>query len=550
VNKKLKIKIEKKIKIMLFFSFLLSFSLCVLNVNAQHSNLLLGNSYSSNFNQLIYAEESDLHTSFKYIIKSDLNFDVDSILESQIQSDYSNWYLRKMFSEHFFLLKGEDYRVVASPIINLTSGKEFIQEKNTFTNTRGFIIEGDLGKKISFFSSFAENQSIFPDYLDAQIRKNRVVPGQGYARGFKETGFDYAMSSGYVSYRPNKMFAVQFGHGKHFIGDGYRSLLLSDNTFNYPYLRIQTTFWKVQYTNLYTEFQDINYFSDNGLDNYDQMGYAKKYMSAHYLSINATKKLNISLFESVIWRMNHAPGVNGFDVNYLNPIVMLRPTEFSVGSPDNVLVGVNLKYKLPFSSYLYGQLLLDEFTLEQIKSNNGYWANKFAYQLGYKIFNAFSIDNLTLQTEYNLARPYTYSHFNTQQNYAHYNQPLAHPLGANFSEFLFLINYKWKKFVVDGKIISSKYGGDIKGDPFSYGSNVYLNYNDRPADFGIDMYQGNLTTVNIKIFNISYIVNPKTNLKINLGVTLRDFKNEDEELQTQFINFGIKSDLFNHYYDF
>ena len=265
MNKKLKIKIEKKIKIMLFFSFLLSFSLCVLNVNAQHSNLLLGNSYSSNFNQLIYAEESDLHTSFKSIIKSDLNFDVDSILESQIQSDYSNWYLRKMFSEHFFLLKGEDYRVVASPIINLTSGKEFIQEKNTFTNTRGFVIEGDLGKKISFFSSFAENQSIFPDYLDAQIRKNLVVPGQGYARDFKETGFDYAMSSGYVSYRPNKMFAVQFGHGKHFIGDGYRSLLLSDNTFNYPYLRIQTTFWKVQYTNLYTELQDINYFSDNGI---------------------------------------------------------------------------------------------------------------------------------------------------------------------------------------------------------------------------------------------------------------------------------------------
>ena len=68
------------------------------------------------------------------------------------------------------------------------------------------------------------------------------------------------MSSGYVTYRANKMFAVQVGHGKHFIGDGYRSLLLSDNTFNYPFLRIQTTFGKVQYTNLYTEFMDINYF--------------------------------------------------------------------------------------------------------------------------------------------------------------------------------------------------------------------------------------------------------------------------------------------------
>ena len=149
-----------------------------------------------------------------------------------------------------------------------------------------------------------------------------------------------------------------------------------------------------------------------------------------------------------------------------------------------------------------------------------------------------------------MARPYTYSHFNTQQNYAHYNQPLAHPLGANFSELLLLINYRWKNFIIDGKIIFSKYGDNINGDPASYGNDVYDNYTDRPYNFGVEMYQGNLTTVNIKNFNIAYIVNPKTNLKINLGVTLRNFKNEDGELQTQFINFGIKSDLFNHYYDF
>jgi hypothetical protein len=497
---------------MRLFSFFFFFSFIILNLNAQHSNLLLGNSYSSNFNQLIYAEESDLHTSFKPIIKSDLNFDVDSILELQGQSDYSNWYLRKIFSEHFILLKGEDYRVIASPIINFSNGKEFIEKKNTFTNTRGFIVEGDLGKKISFFSSFAENQSIYPNYIDAHIRDNRVVPGQGYARDFKETGFDYAMSSGYVSYRANKMFAVQFGHGKHFIGDGYRSLLLSDNSFNYPYLRLQTTFWKVQYTNLYTEFQDINYFLNNGLDNYDQMGYAKKYMSAHYLSINATKKLNISLFESVIWRINHAPGSNGFDVNYLNPIAMLRPIEFSVNSPDNVLVGLNAKYKLPFSSYLYGQLVLDEFSLNDLKQNDGFWANKFGYQIGYKIFNSFGIENLTMQTEYNLVKPYTYAHHNPQQNYAHYNQPLAHPLGANFSEFLIIANYKYKRWQLDAKLIFAKYGAKVLGDATSYGNDLFEStgifeepsgevHEGRPSDFGIEMYQGNLTTVNIKIFN-------------------------------------------------
>ena len=531
----------------------------VLNLDAQHANLYLGNNYVSNINQLIYNEDANYHTSFKSLIKSDLKFDVDSVLDDKSIS--SSWYLRKLFSEHFIILKGEDYKVLASPIINLSKGKEVNEDKNTFTNTRGFLIEGDLGKKISFFSSFVENQSVFPNYVNNFIKKKTVVPGQGYARDFKQTGFDYAMSSGYVSCRANQMFAVQFGHGKHFIGDGYRSLLLSDNTFNYPYLRIQTTFWKVQYTNLYTEFQDINYFSNNGLANYDQMGYAKKYMSAHYLSVNITKKLNISLFESVIWRMNHAPGNNGFDVNYLNPIAMLRPIEFSVNSPDNVLVGVNGKYKLPLSSYLYGQLVLDEFSLNDLKESNGFWANKFGCQLGFKMFNALKVENLTFQTEYNFVRPYTYAHHNPQQNYAHYNQPLAHPLGANFSEFLIMSNYRWKRWEVDAKIIFAKYGGSSANDSISYGNDLYEStgtfeepngfvYAGRPSDFGIEMHQGNLTTVNLKNFNIAYVVNPRTNLKVNLGITLRDFESEETEMQTKFINFGIKSDLFNHYYDF
>ena len=528
---------------------------------SQHTNLLLGRNYSSDINKALHTKDSDIHTSFKPILNSSLSFASDSVIESNYQSTYKKWYLRKTFSEHFIVLEGDDYKVIASPIINLSKGKELIDSKNTFTNSRGYLIEGDLGKKISFSTSFVENQAIFPNYLDESIRKNNVVPGQGYARDFKKTGFDYAMSSGYVTYRPNNMFAVQFGHGKNFIGDGYRSLLLSDNTFNYPYLKIQTTFWKVQYTNLYAELMDINYFATHGLPNWDQMGYPKKYMSAHYLSLNATKKLNISLYEAVIWRMNHAPGSSGFDVNYLNPIAMLRPIEFSVNSPDNVLVGVNTKYTFE-SSYMYGQLVLDEFSINDLRANDGFWANKIGYQLGYKIFDPFNIDRLTLQTEYNYVRPYTYAHHNPQQNYAHYNQPLAHPLGANFSELLFMANYKWKRFEIDAKIMFAKYGGDFKGDTVSYGSNVYFstgNYaqeaglvgmgSGRPSDYGIEMYQGNLTTIDCKSLNVSYIINPYTNLKINVGLTLRNSHNDDEDVKTQFINFGIMSDLFNHYYD-
>ena len=542
---------------------LLLLNLLLLRAEAQHTNIFLGNSYNSNIEQLVYLSESNLHTSFKPLLESEvLNNSIDSILQNRYPyCRSSSWYHKKMFSEHLFIMEGKDYNVLVSPLINLTIGKELFDKKNTFTNTRGYIVEGDLGDKISFFSSFTENQAIFPNYIYEYVTQNKVIPGQGYSRDFKETGFDYAMSSGYVSYRPNKMFGLQFGHGKNFIGDGYRSLLLSDNSFNYPFLKIQTTFWRIQYTNLYTEFQDINYFENNAIDNYDQMGFAKKYMSAHYLSVNVTQRLNISLFESVIWRMNHAPGSSGFDVNYLNPIALLRPIEFSVNSPDNVLVGLNSKYKILSQSYIYAQLILDEFSINDLRENNGFWANKSGIQLGYKMYNTFGVDNLTLQAEYNLVRPYTYAHHNPQQNYAHYNQALAHPLGANFSELLFLSRYKWKRWELDGKLIFAKYGGTIKGDPTSYGNDLYQSTGEfeepngfvhagRPSDFNIEMYQGNLTTVTIKSFNVAYIVNPQTNLKINLGFILRNLKGEDSKINTSLINFGIVSDLFNHYYDF
>lgn len=545
------------------FLFLFLVSLVLLRAEAQHTNIFLGNSYYSNFEESIYFSNNNLHTSFKPLLKSAvLMTSIDSVFQHRYPCyRYDAWYYRKMFSEHLFILKGEDYKVLVSPVINLTIGKELSDKKKTFINTRGYVIEGDLGRQISFFSSFTENQSIFPNYLHNYIKENRIIPGQGYKRNFKETGFDYAMSSGYVSYKANKMFGVQFGHAKHFIGDGYRSLLLSDNSFNYPFLKIQTTFWKIQYTNLYAEFQDINYFENNGIDNYDQMGFAKKYMSAHYFSFFPTKRLNISLFESVIWRTNHAPGSSGFDVNYLNPIAMFRPIEFSINSPDNVLIGLTLRYNILPQSYIYGQLILDEFSINDLRKNNGFWANKYGFQLGSKMYNSFGITNLTLQTEYNLVRPYTYAHHNPQQNYAHYNQALAHPLGANFSELLFLSRYKWKRWEIDGKLIFAKYGGSIEGDSISYGNDLYEStgtfeepngfiYAGRPSDFNIEMYQGNLTVIHLKIFNVAYIVNPKTNFKVNAGVIFRNFKDADSEIRTNFVSFGIVSDLFNHYYDF
>jgi hypothetical protein len=284
-------------------------------------------------------------------------------------------------------------------------------------------------------------------------------------------------------------------------------------------------------------------------NNYDYMGYAKKYMSSHYLSYKLNKKFNIGIYESIIWKSNHSLGANGFDVNYLNPIIFFRPVEYSINSPDNAIIGLDLKYNLTLKSNIYAQLILDEFTLKEIKSNNGYWANKYGYQIGCKFYDLLSISNLTLQLERNHVRPYTYSHWNNA-NYGHYNEELAHPLGANFSENIFILHYRRGRFVVQFKFLDITYGADYIGDTISYGNNIYSDYNNRSSNFGIDMFNGNKTNVDYAQLNCGYIVNPSTNLKIDFSLVSRNLSSEIHDYNTLFYSIALKSDLFNHYYDF
>ena len=49
----------------------------------------------------------------------------------------------------------------------------------TWTNTRGVFIEGNIGKYFYFYTDFLENQAVFPNYYNDFIFERKVVPGQG-----------------------------------------------------------------------------------------------------------------------------------------------------------------------------------------------------------------------------------------------------------------------------------------------------------------------------------------------------------------------------------
>ena len=358
------------------------------------------------------------------------------------------------------------------------------------------------------------------------------------------------MAEANITFAPSKHIDVQLGYGRNFIGDGYRSLLESDGASPYPYFKINTNFWKIKYTNTYMWLKDVR--PEVTLER----TYATKFMANHYLSWNVSNRLNIGLFESVIWTNTND---RGFDASFINPIIFYRSVEFaSSARTGNALLGFSYKYKWSNQINLYGQFLLDEFSLGDIKSGDNSWKNKYGYQLGIKYYNAFHVDNLLLQLEYNHVRPYVYSHSVPITNYGHNNQSIGHQWGGNFKEFIAIARYHKGRYFADAKITAGTRGLDFDTteDSFNYGGNIYKDYDEkRPFDSGVKVGQGNKTAVFIADIQGGYLVNPTTNLKLFGSYIYRSFDPTVNTAttfnqSTNWFTVGLRSDIFNWYFDY
>jgi len=498
------------------------------------------------------------HTAAKPYIYQDVAryYDLKQV-NLQTYKEGTSWWSKKLFNEHLVQVQGDDYWFTFDPIFDLQAGKDNAADfSTTFNNTRGVYIQGGLGKQFSFSTSFYESQGRFAHYINNYAESLRafgpdpaIIPGRGIGKRFKKDAYDYPVAEAYLSYTPNKFINIQFGHGKNFIGDGYRSLLQSDVSSPSTFLKLNTKFWKIKYTNTWMWLRDVR------PEVVQDKAFLTKYMANHYLSWNVSKRFNLGLFESVMWTNSND---RGFDVNYLNPLIFFRALEFETGQgAGNALVGLSGKYKLSNNANIYSQFILDEFSLNDITGGKKSWKNKYGYQIGLKYFNAFKIDNLLFQMEYNRVRPYTYSHNTIVLNYAHDNQSMAHLWGSNFSETILIGRYHYNRWFADAKIVFGKKGFDFNDDvdDFSYGGDIYRNYNERPFDSGVTVGQGNTTNIFHFELQSGYVLNPTTNLKLFAYVSYRDF-NPDADTAASFKNstlwfsLGLRTDLFNWYFDF
>jgi hypothetical protein len=463
--------------------------------------------------------------------------DEDGAIDSR--TPWFNTFYKKQ--PDFLHVKTNDFFLVANPVISA----ELLHENTTTGNNngywsgRGLELRGWIGKKVGFYTYLTDNQEDVPGFVNNWIGQHNAVPG---ADMYTHPGnhYDYFLARGYVDFALVKdHINVTFGYDKQFLGDGIRSLFLSDFSDGATFLRINTKIWKLNYENLFMELTPQ--FTKDGGDN----RLPHKYATIHTLSVNATKWLNIGVYESVMFSRR-----DRYEFSYMIPVIFYRAIERGLGSPDNVNIGFNFKAIAAKHLQFYGQLMLDEFTAKEMFANNGYWANKYGIQLGGKYFDAFGVRNLDLQAELNMVRPYTYSHYDSTSNYTHYNQPLAHPLGADFRELIGVLKYQpVKNLYISLKGMYYQQGVDTGSS--NYGSDPFKNYRTRTQDYGVGMINGVKTTCALLNLNLSYEL--RENLFIDLGATHRQYEYENDlypKYTTNYFYGGLRLNIARRDYDF
>jgi hypothetical protein len=536
----------------------LGLMVCVFENNAQQLNLPMNCAMNLGFQEWMTSVDSlPMHCGMKPYKENDsvsLAFFVKKN-SSWGQKHFAylladrTWLKRKMKYESFFAAREKDVDLEINPILTFEIGRDVGRNDkiSMYRNIRGFTANVHITKKFSMSTSFYENQMRIQTYL--MQRANEMGPqrennfgnlvtdvgyanffGQGRTKPFNVTGYDFAMATGYLSFSPSKKINFQFGTDKLFIGHGYRSLLLSDNSFVYPMVKTTISFLKgrLNYTAVYASMQSLTRLPAFTTP---EATFERKAMSLQYLSFIVNKKLEIGLMESTIWQRMKNYAQQKFDYTLLNPVPFVNTVRFGMDSTNNTLIGVQARCKISAKMYTYAQFMLDGFDNEF----------KGGFQLGAAFFQPFNLRTISARIEYNYVSPFAYTSSTKLQNYGHYNMPLAHPWGAGFNEFILFLNWRNSDFFFENKWI---YGNFKLTNDREYGKDIFL-AGTRP-DVVTSTVFSQVVYCDMKL---GYIINPITNLRFNVGLT--NYYRFDGKVRnnSNYLYIGISTSLSNIYLD-
>lgn len=509
-------------------------------VRAQQNEVPLSRDFDIELERSASLLDARQFTGLKPVLES--RTDLSDVLGYRVDTaKYFYDVTEKLFRDHLFIVDEDEFHLTVDPLFQFETGNDFgdvtpyADTNRYYFNTRGIWIKADFGKKLSFQTMLHETQALVPQYLYLDMVRDNVVSGQGRVKLTAVRRIDFGWSQASVGFAPVKWLNIQLGHGRHFVGHGYRSVLLSDHSVGSPYLQFSVRAWKdrLQYTTWHTKLQHGVRKEDRlptGSSSESMFGWMRARFN--HLAIQLGRA-ELGLFESTIFRNIDENGVMPFDALELNPVIGVNTLVHGFNGPYKNLVGVDAMVKVVDKVSVYGQFATDDPAQQ-----------RYAWQAGLHVFDLVKRD-IHLQLEYNAAKPFMYMDDPVQLAYMHSGLPMAHPMGANFDEAVAILDIGFlERFRVQGKVnlatyhedslITDNHGIDLDKPDMLTAPNV------APAQ------ERQLTYLDL---NASYLINPVTNLRFVVGLWRRDVPGTADNFQSSYVYVSLRTGLFNRYYD-
>ena len=495
---------------------------------------------------LFLNEKNVYYQDINTVIKPSLGAEskiIDSLIFQYPKKNDKNLFLRKLYYEHLFQLQKNNFSVFIDPVLDFRMNYDKDRDKISYLNTRGFNMAGNLMSKVFFNTSFYENQGKFPNHIDRFYDKIKTLPGYARIKITEKGIYDFAQVFGSIAFKPLEQFNFSLGYDRFFIGDGYRSLLLSDFAAPYPYAKFNLKLGRFDYTTLLTK----TYLPFAAEENTKYPSNLLSYSILTYTTKN--QKFKIALIDALSVN-NDKENYGFFAGNYFLPYIRY----FALNKRDSLIArqfGINFLYRNRKIGVFYGQLVdnSEYISVENKKHVQG----GISAQVGYKSFDFCTLKNLYFQLEYNYSTQWNNETF----MFSNHSQSLTHPLNCNFHEIVGILSYTYKRLQILSKgnfIYTPSYSHisfDVETPYWAY----FQDYTKLIYAFNFDCNNNQSGFVNYETlwyadFQLIFTVNPAYNLQVFAGANIRQAENYRYFNLNYFFNFGLRTAIRANYYDY
>ena len=381
-----------------------------------------------------------------------------------------------------FAVLEDDYAIRVEPLLHasLGPGRQTARDGRdpspfAWQYARGARASGRIGDRVYFEARLAENRErpIRSSFSDRTAARRGFVSQDGEA-------LDYFSAAGVVGFQTTH-FEARLGRDRNRWGVGRGSVLLSDFASPYDFLQLRTTLGRFQYVNLFAGLTEKSLAAvDPNLPD------PRKYAAFHRLSVALPGRVQLGLFETVIFATDSLGARRGFDISYLNPVIFYRAVERDRGSPDNVLLGGDVAWVPAHGLRVYGQFILDELKVNRI--GEGWWGNKWGWVLGTQTAD-LPLSDLSIRLEIARLRPFLYGHRTAATSFVHYNDVVGHPVGPNAWDAMLEATYYFSPRIRGALTLARTVRGR-NPESENVGADPLVPYTTRTTDTGISLLDG------------------------------------------------------------